>query len=138
MKALILFVLLSLGCFSQTVVRGKVVYDTTYQAKDGSLFTCITPLVDGTVHGVEVVYLDKGLYTETPFKNGEQEGLEKWYSRDGKVKLTVWFVSGTYHGVCTHYDGNGKVTKETWYFYGMMMTKEEFDKENNEPYISAF
>ena len=62
---------------------------------------------DNSIDTVEVKkeYYDSGaLYSETPYVNGEKQGIEKHYYESGALELEIPYVNGKRHGIEKRYN----------------------------------
>jgi antitoxin component YwqK of YwqJK toxin-antitoxin module len=69
-----------------------------------------TPYANGEKNGIKKDYYNGRLYSETPYTNDMENGTKKEYYKDGKLKSETTFTNG-HIGVTKNYDENGNEIK---------------------------
>ena len=69
-----------------------------------------TPYKNGERDGIAKVYFEDGkLTSETPYKNGKIEGIEKWYYESGNLASEIPHKNDEAHGNLKYYTEDGKL-----------------------------
>jgi antitoxin component YwqK of YwqJK toxin-antitoxin module len=79
-----------------------------------------TPYKNGEIHGVQKFYLKYGqIKMEIPFSHGVVNGIKKeYFGYDEKLQITTTFVDGKENGVRIEYSTEGSPITETHYLNG--------------------
>ena len=89
-----------------------------------------TPFKNGKAEGIERQYSPSGrLIGETPFKNGKGEGIARRYHESGRLFIEVLLKDGKAEGIERHYDKSGRLSAEIPYKNGK---KEGIERHYNE------
>jgi len=65
-------------------------------------------------------YLSGYLEHETPYKNGVEDGIEKWYYQSGKIEVEIPYVNGIEEGIRKDYYESGQVAVAFTYKNGKL------------------
>ena len=69
-----------------------------------------TPYKNGEKEGIEKEYYSNGnLKIETPYKNDKREGIEKLYDENGNLVIEVSYKNDELHGDLKYYTEDGKL-----------------------------
>ena len=90
-----------------------------------------TPYKNGKEDGIQKWYYHNGkLWRETPYKNGKEDGIAKYYSENGKLMQETSYKNGKRDGIAKYYSENGKLRSETPYKDGKLDGIEKYYSEN--------
>ncbi|MBE6449964.1 MAG: hypothetical protein E7013_04680 [Alphaproteobacteria bacterium] len=67
---------------------------------------------------VKHYYKNGILNTETPYKEGKKDGIEKWYDKAANLWHTISYKGGEKDGFEKYYDKNGNLLAENHFFKG--------------------
>lgn len=86
---------------------------------------------NGKLTGKFVQYQPTGeIYTEINYdKEGNRNGLQKEYFRNGKVKSTGYYKEGKREGLFTFYFFSGGISQEDWYEKGELKISKNYAKD---------
>lgn len=87
-----------------------------------------TPYQNGDINGVEKMYHDNGAHLETPYKNGKKNGIEKLFDGDGKLSSETPYINDQESGVVKEYYESGKLKSATTYKNGVPGETKNYDE----------
>ena len=80
-----------------------------------------TPYVNGERNGIEKRYYANGnIYMETPFVNDMANGIQKGYNEDGSLRWETPYVNGEINGIEKGYYEDGKLAGTAKYKNGIL------------------
>ncbi len=108
--------------YSNGVMNGK---DTWYNRRNRKVASVI-PYVNGKKNGQKISYIygtkkDPTAmtgYIKTDYLNGEENGFENKYTKEGEIRYSIPYLNGKYHGVKKIWYSDGKLSNTTTYKNG--------------------
>ena len=87
----------------------------------------------GKPNGIAREYYRKGniLKLETPYLDGEKNGIEKYYSTNGAFYSATPYKKGKIDGILKEYFKDGKIMMETTYRQDSEVGKKQWDYKGN-------
>ena len=83
-------------------------------------------------------YKNGNIKSEGNLLYGVEDGLWKFYNKDGKIIQSAYFYEGTLNGKVEKFYENGQIMIETYYYYGLQVSKYNEWYENGKQKIKGF
>jgi antitoxin component YwqK of YwqJK toxin-antitoxin module len=112
--------------------KGKLNGKVTHYDEEGNLSSEFF-IANELLNGIRKDYESGILVREVNFKNDEEEGVEKTYHLNGKLKWTINFSNGKRNGIYQEYNMDGLMVRKETYINDLLIGPFEnilFDEEN--------
>jgi antitoxin component YwqK of YwqJK toxin-antitoxin module len=88
--------------------------------------------LNGKMNGIHKLYLSGKIAHEIPYKDGEIDGVAKYYYDSGKISAETPYSNGKINGTEKVYSESGTLVREIVYKHGNVKGKKYYDKNGNQ------
>lgn len=99
---------------------------------NNGMIESVATYLNGKMNGIHKLYLSGKIAHEIPYKDGEINGIAKYYYDNGKLSAETPYTHGKINGIEKVYSENGTLLREIIYKHGNVKEKKYFDKNGNE------